>query len=57
MKNLYSINEILKAVDELQSKKDKKITNIEVKSNKNRKDDIPQSALKLIEEAEKNLSE
>ena len=55
MEDYYTINEILKAVDELQNKKAEKIMNIDVESTKNRKNDIPQSTLKLIEEAEKNL--
>ena len=55
MKDLYTINEILKAVDKLQNKKAEKIVNIEVEPVKNREDNIPQNTLKLIEEAEKNL--
>ena len=53
MKNNYSIEEILNAVDELREiKRDKKIivteNNIPQKNNL----DIPRSTLKLIEEAE-----
>ena len=55
MKNNYSIEEILNAVDELREiKRDKKIivteNNIPQKNNL----DIPRSTLKLIEEAEKS---
>ncbi|MDC3104438.1 hypothetical protein OA383_01785 [Candidatus Pelagibacter bacterium] len=56
MKELYSIDEILNAVDELQVKKSqqsiiKKQTHIH-----NKKDDIPTNTLKLIEEAEKTIN-
>jgi len=53
MKDLYSINEILNAVEELQDKKTKKVTIIDDKPTYYRKDSIPQDTLKLIEEAEK----
>ncbi len=56
MKELYSINEILIAVNDLQNlKKDKKINKIETNKHVvNTKSDIPLNTLKLIEEAEKN---
>ena len=55
MKELYSINEILIAVNDLQNlKKDKKINKIETnKQVIKTKSDIPLNTLKLIEEAEK----
>ena len=53
MKDLYSINEILNAVEELQDKKSKKVKIIDDKPIKNQKDSIPPDTLKLIEEAEK----
>ena len=56
MKDLYSINEILNAVEELQDKKSKKVTIIVDKPIKNQKDSIPQDTLKLIEEAEKAIN-
>ena len=55
MSDHYSISEILNAVEELQEKKTKKIMNVENKSNKILKDDIPQNTLRLIEEAEKRI--
>ena len=56
MKELYSINEILIAVNDLQNlKKDKKINKIETnKQVIKTKSDIPLNTLKLIEQAEKN---
>ena len=56
MKELYSINEILIAVNDLQNlKKDKKINKIETNKHVIKtKSDIPLNTLKLIEEAEKN---
>ena len=56
MKELYSINEILIAVNDLQNlKKDKKINKIETNNQVIKtKSDIPLNTLKLIEEAEKN---
>ena len=53
MKENYSINEILIAVDELQNLKKKKKINL-VKVNKINSD-IPSSTLQLIEEAEKTI--
>ena len=58
MKEQYSINEILSAIDDLQnSKKEKKIDAIVINKPvpKNRSDDIPLNTLKLIEEAEKTI--
>ena len=58
MKEQYSINEILSAVDDLQNlKKGKKVDTILINKTvpKNRPDDIPLNTLKLIEEAEKTI--
>ncbi len=57
MKEQYSINEILNAVDDLQNlKKEKKIDSIVVnKSIPKKNSDIPSNTLKLIEEAEKTI--
>tara|TARA_B100001250_G_scaffold333449_1_gene299092 strand:+ start:39 stop:236 length:198 start_codon:yes stop_codon:yes gene_type:complete len=58
MKEEYSINEILSAIDDLQNlKKEKKIDAIVINKPvpKNRSDDIPLNTLKLIEEAEKTI--
>ena len=58
MKEQYSINEILKAIDDLQNlKKEKKVDTIIINKTvpKNRPDDIPLNTLKLIEEAEKTI--
>ena len=58
MKEQYSINEILNAIDDLQNlKKEKKIDSIIINKPvpKNRPDDIPLNTLKLIEEAEKTI--
>jgi hypothetical protein len=55
MKQNYSINEILSAVEELQNKK--KVKKNKIIGNKFTKEDnltIPKSTLKLIEEAEQN---
>ena len=57
MKEQYSINEILIAVDELQNLEKKKKINL-VKVNKRNfkiNSDIPSSTLQLIEEAEKTI--
>ena len=55
MKQNYSINEILSAVEELQNKKKVKKNKI-IENNFTKEDDltIPKSTLKLIEEAEQN---
>ena len=57
MKEQYSINEILNAIDDLQSlKKDRKIDPIIIdKTIPKKKSDIPSNTLKLIEEAEKTI--
>ena len=57
MEEQYSIDEILKAVNELQSSnKEKKIDTIVInKPATSKKLDIPSSTLKLIEEAEKTI--
>ena len=57
MKEQYSINEILNAIDDLQnSKKERKIDTIVInKSVSKKKSDIPSNTLKLIEEAEKTI--
>ena len=56
MNDLYSIDEILNAVDELQNKKTKRVVINQKKSIKNQNDHIPQNTLKLIEEAEKTIN-
>ena len=56
MEDLYSINEILNAVEELQDKKSKKVMIIDNKPTEYQKDGIPQNTLKLIEEAEKAIN-
>ena len=58
MKEQYSINEILSAIDDLQNlKKEKKVNTIVINKTvpKNRPDEIPLNTLKLIEEAEKTI--
>ena len=57
MKEQYSINEILSAINELQNfKKEKKIDTVIIsKSIPRKKSDIPTNTLKLIEEAEKTI--
>ena len=57
MKEQYSINEILSAIDDLQNlKKEKKINTIVMnKSIKKKSSDIPSNTLELIEEAEKTI--
>ena len=57
MKEQYSIDEILNAIDDLQNlKKEKKIDTIVInKSIPKKKSDIPSNTLKLIEEAEKTI--
>ena len=57
MKEHYSINEILNAIDDLQSKKkERKVDKIIVNQSKPKiKSEIPSNTLKLIEEAEKNI--
>ena len=56
MKDQYSVNEILGAINDLHSsKKDKKTNTIEIKRPITKKLDIPSNTLKLIEEAEKTI--
>ena len=53
MKNNYSIEEILSAVDDLQKiKKQKNLLNLNEKNKPIEKTGIPKNTLKLIEEAE-----
>ena len=55
MENNYSIEEILNAVDDLQSFKRQKIQKKNFKTvNKLDNQDIPKDALRIIEEAEKS---
>ena len=54
MDNGYSVEEILKAIDDLQkTKKEKKLISVK-KTPKTDISSIPKDTLKLIEEAEKN---
>ena len=57
MKDQYSINEILNAINDLQDiKKEKIVDKITVnKTIPKKKSDIPTNTLKLIEEAEKKI--
>ncbi len=57
MRENYSINEILNAVDDLQNLKREKKFNLESPNKKNviSKSDIPSSTLQLIEEAENTI--
>ena len=57
MRESYSINEILNAVDDLQNLKREKKFNLESPNKKNviSKSDIPSSTLQLIEEAENTI--
>ena len=56
MKENYSINEILNAIDELQNFKKKKNSDlIQIKKKVEIKSDIPSNTLQLIEEAEKTI--
>ena len=57
MKEQYTINEILNAIDDLQNlKKEKKIDTITInKPISRKKPDIPSDTLRLIEEAEKTI--
>ncbi len=54
MKDNYSVDEILSAVDDLQNLKKNKTKNVSSDSNiKSNNSSIPKNTLKLIEEAEK----
>ena len=56
MKENYSINEILNAINDLQNfKKEKKPDLAPTKKNIKNKSDIPSNTLQLIEEAEKTI--
>ena len=57
MKEQYSVEEILNAIDDLQNlKKEKKIDRIVInKPIQKKKSDIPSNTLRLIEEAEKTI--
>ena len=57
MKEQYSVDEILSAIDDLQDlKQEKKIDTIVInKPIIKKKSDIPSNTLKLIEEAEKTI--
>ena len=56
MKENYSINEILNAIDEIQNfKKKKNSDSIQIKKKVEIKSDIPSNTLQLIEEAEKTI--
>jgi len=57
MKEQYSVDEILNAIDDLQNlKKEKKIDTVVInKPITKKKSDIPSNTLKLIEEAEKTI--
>ena len=57
MKEQYTINEILNAIEDLQNlKKKRKIDPIIIdKTKPKNKSDIPSNTLKLIEEAEKTI--
>ena len=57
MKNQYSVDEILEAVNELNSlRKDKNIDIVTSHVKKKTKNDIPDYTISLIEEAEKSKS-
>lgn len=56
MKEFYSINEILVAVDELRNKVNNKVSFKKEKINIAKKDDIPLNTLKLIEQAEEKIN-
>jgi len=55
MKYNYSIDEILNAVSELQNKKKKVVTKINIKEDVKNTSQIPKDTLKIIEEAEKKF--
>ena len=56
MKENYSINDILNAIEDLQNlKKKKKTGSITIQKKVKIKSDIPSNTLKLIEEAEKTI--
>ncbi len=55
MKYNYSIDEILNAVDELQNKKKKVATQININEEDKNISKIPKDTLKIIEDAEKRF--
>ena len=55
MKYNYSIDEILNAVSELQNKKKKVVTKINIKADVKNTSQIPKDTLKIIEQAEKKF--
>ena len=55
MKELYSVDEILNAIDELQRNKNKKVKIEKNSSFNDKKNEIPLNTLKLIEEAETTI--
>jgi len=55
MKYNYSIDEILNAVNELQNKKKKVATQVNIKENDKNISKIPKDTLKIIEDAEKKF--
>ena len=57
MKERYSVNEILSAINDLHNlKKDEKVDAITIKKPALKNLDIPSTTLKLIEEAEKKIT-
>ena len=56
MKELYSVDEILNAIDELQRNKNKKVKIEKNSSFNDKKNEIPLNTLKLIEEAETTIN-
>ncbi len=55
MKYNYSIDEILNAVNELQNKKKKVATQVNIKEKDKNISKIPKDTLKIIEDAEKKF--
>ena len=53
MEPMFSIKEILEAVNDIQNKRKDKKSNIKEVTISKKKNDIPKNTLKLIEEAEK----
>ena len=53
-KNNYSVEEILSAINEINSNKNKESKINEIKGNYSLNSEIPKDTLRLIEEAEKN---
>ncbi len=55
MKNTYTIDEILIAVDDISSTKKRTYVKLNKPTTKLNNSDIPKNTLSLIEEAEKNI--